>query len=142
MKKIIIILVLLGIAYYTYHFVFTFPKMNRYQVRVKISRNIACYLKDNNYRFPCDWSYIVKIKGCTEIGGIDNLESYTNDFTLPWGVSVTNTEVMAGAWFKTIKKNRHNEDIIHSRLALFHMDQICSNEVTRISIMKALKQSE
>ncbi len=142
MKKIIVVLVLLGIAYYTYHFVFTFPKMNRYQVRIKISRNIVCYLKDNGYRFPCNWADIVKIKGCNEFGGTDHLDSYTNDFTLPWGVSVTNTEVLAGAWFKSLNKNRHDEDVIHSRLALCYMEQVCSNEVMKISIMKAVKQSE
>ncbi len=142
MKKIVVILVLLGIAYYTYHIVFTFPKMNRYQVRVKISRNITYYLKNNDYRFPYKWADIVKVKDCAEFGGTDHLESYTNDFTLPWGVSVTNTEVMAGAWFKSIKKNRRDEDVIHSRLALLYMEQKYSNEVVKASIVKALKLSE
>lgn len=138
MKKLFAICLIVGTAVFAYLTSIDFSKINRGQVRLKISRRVVCYLKKNNYCFPQGWDQMIGVDESRELEGVDYLENYTNNYTLPWGKSITNSEVMAGAWFKSYNNERREEDFAYSRWILNELTVGCTNDTIISSIDKAL----
>jgi len=93
---------------------------------------------NNNYCFPRSWDQMISVGEIHEFSDVDNLKYYATEFTLPWGVSITNTEVMTGAWFKSRDDGRVLEDVAYSRWVLSELAVKCTNDVFLVFIDSAL----
>ena len=107
MKKVFLFLLVIGGLLILMDFISKISTNVRGQAWFHLSRNLAHYLVENDYRFPKSWDdyeeyYYVKKFGVASKSKRNS--ALNGKFVLPWGESLTNDVVLTSTWFKSIDR--------------------------------------
>lgn len=142
MKAKLVIIISVILLYMVIKCVWFLIKDVRWQNRFCICRELAYYVAENNGVFPPNWTTLTRFSNKRKDGRRFYFEHYEGVFCLPWSENITNTSVMACAWFKSVNKDRQDEDRFFSRFALGDMySQITNSAKLRSYIDAALEKS-
>jgi hypothetical protein len=117
----------------------------RGQMRLSLARDLAQYLVENDYRFPKDWVDYENYLGRSRTNNMYKSSTYsalTKFFSLPWGESLTNDFVLSDVWFKSIDRQRPNEDKVFTREVLFNVWTVSTNRVLVEGIIRTWDENQ
>jgi len=131
LKKAIVIAVFIFLCMRLPKYVQDITLLVRGQMRLTLSRELAQYLVENDYSFPKNWEDFENHKRRSKLGTdsvVITNSVLRQKFSLPWGESLTNINVLSSVWFKSLDSQRPLEDAIFTRETLFNMWTISTNK--------------
>jgi len=113
--------------------------------RFHLSRNLAHYLVENDYRFPKSWDdyeeyYYVKKFGVPSKSKRNS--ELNGKYVLPWGESLTNDVVLTSTWFKSIDRQYADLDFTFCASVLGEIFNVSTNKVLKDNIVRAFRANQ
>lgn len=141
MKKLLWLLGILGLCLCVV-LANLYQTVGRGQMRLTLSKELSLYLVENGYVFPKSWNdfeeyYFVKKFGKSSDSKWNSV--LNKKFTVPWGESLTNNNVLTSVWFKSIDRQRVAEDEAFTREVLFNVLSISTNTTVNEIIKGSLR---